>query len=443
MKRFMKMIMKILLIVAFGFFATTIFADPLDMQLQNTIQQFLTQNKMSSHLSGVQLSVLLPGENKPRDYVVGTQRFGKSNPATTQMMMQWGSVTKEYTSLLIFKLQQDGDLNVHDTLQEVLPEHFIKNANDPWPQSWKNITLIQLMNMTSGISSYTSDSISIYNPKKMNSMRSLVDIAAARTNKGCTASQGCFPAGTAWYYSNTNYIILGLIVEHYTGLTFHQALNQYIFNPFRASNNNIYVHYFIKNNNAEILHNMFHGYFNNKHHIPFWQSEWADLTDDNLSWAASAGALVGNMNTLARLTNALYHNKLVTPVFSPTPVSHLNLEQNAVQTINGKPVTNIATQCLPTSSSACYAMGLGLSYEPGIGKMWWYAGATIAYNTHYVWIPSEHVIIAVAQSNGGNGDLAILVNKINHKIRKYYLHLPTTKTNIKFPSENFSGFALR
>lgn len=434
--------MRIIFVILFSIFTTTAFADKLDTQLQNTIQQFLTQNKISSHLSGVQLSVLLPGENKPRDYVVGTQRFGKSNPATTQMMMQWGSVTKEYTALLIFKLQQDGDLNVHDTLQDVLPEHFAKNANDPWPKSWENITLIQLMNMTSGISSYTSDSVNIYNPKKINSMASLVDVAVARTNKGCTASQGCFPAGTAWYYSNTNYIILGLIVEKYTGEKFDQVINQYIFSPFKTTQTSpVYVHYIVRNI-PDITSNMLHGYFDNKHHIPFWQNGWADLTYCNLSWAASAGALYGNMNTLVRLTNALYHDKLVTPAFAPTPVSHLDLEQNAVQTINGKPVTNVATQCIPTSSAACYAMGLGLSYEPGIGKMWWYAGATIAYNTHYVWIPSEDVIIAVAQSNGGNGDLAILVNKINQEIRAY-LKLPIEKTKIKFSSGKFSDLNLK
>jgi len=387
-------------------------ADTLDTQLQNTIQQYLSQYKNIYHLSAIQLSILLPDSTTPRDYVVGTQEFGEQKLATTTMMTQWGSITKEYTNMLIFKLANDGKFKVTDNLGKIFPEHFVKNAKDNWPTSWKKVTLIQLMNMTSGIPAYaptvTDNSILQI---KQNSMENLVNIAKTETYH-CVFSQGCFPVGSAYFYSNTNYIILGLIVEKYTGESFGNVINHTILEPFKQKNSSAHVYYITQNLPKEILDNMIHGYFNNKIGIaPHLPKTWVDVTNFNLSYIASAGALIGDMDTLVKLTDAFYHNQLIAPASE--------LEQNAVLPSNGKIVTNVKKQCI--KNGGCYAMGVRILYVHHDGVIFYYQGGLLGYNAIYFWIPSEKVIIAISQPKMETNIFPLIhfSLKINTKIRAY------------------------
>lgn len=417
------------------FFSSAMNADSLDIQLQNTIQQYLNQHRNQYHLSGTQLSIILPNEKSPRDYVVGTQEYGKQKPATTSMMFQWMSVTKEYTSLLIFKLANEHQFKVTDNLGKILPGHFSKDSKNPWPLKWKRITLIQLMNMTSGIPVYPMRTMDW---TKQYSLEGLANIAGKLANT-CKANLGCFyPAGSKWFYSNTNYIILGLIVEKYTSESFERAINQYVLNPFKQkSQSPLYVYYMPTKLPKDLLNNMIHGSFDNQSPQestglstgfssvadtnPYYPKTWVDATNMNLSIGASAGALIGNMNTLAKLTDALYHNQLIAPAS--------DLEQNAALMSNGHLVTNIKKQCVKQS---CYAMGVLVLYAPSEGGLiWHYQGSDLPYNTLYFFIPSENVTIAIAQGTGatiesGDNSLINLAFKINTQIRQY-LKLPISK----------------
>ena len=292
------------------------------------------------------------------------------------------------------------------------------------------------MNMTSGIPTYNIWNI---NRKKQYSMEELVNIAK-KENNPCVAKLGCFyPAGTKWFYSNTNYIILGLIVEKYTHESFTKAITQYIFDPLKKeSKSALYVYYVPHSMPKKILSNMIHGSFNNQfiektskgflqHHttLPYFPKTWIDVTNLNLSWAATAGALIGNMDTLVQLTSALYHNQLIAP--------SSDLEKNAVLMRNGKLVKNIEEQC---AKQSCYAMGIFVLNVPSEGGLiWHYQGSDIGYNTLYFWIPTEDVTIAIAQSTGetvdsGDASLINLAFKINTQIRKY-LKLSVSKTEFK------------
>jgi len=413
-ERRMRMNYKNIFLIISTLISFNAYADSLDNQLQNTIHQYLNKNKNKYHLSAVQLSILLPNNNKPRDYVIGTQEFGKNKPATNHMLLQWGSITKEFTASLVFKLINEHKFKLTDNLEKILPEHFKKNARNPWPKAWGEINVAQLMNMTSGIPTYVDNNALIaMMQNKYFSMDDLVTIAKNKTLH-CKVSEGCFyPSGKKWFYSNTNYIILGLIAEKYMGKPFSELMQEFILNPFIKTNSNSAVYYSTQKLPEVLLNNMVHGYIDNrsgsKVHFP---KSWIDVTNDNLSLASSAGALFGNTNTMVRLIYALYHDKIIPPTSQ--------LEQYQVEVPSGKIATNLKTQC--DTHEGCFAMGVRMLFMPNQGgEIFYYQGGTLGYNAIYFWIPSENVVIGLSLPIAQRGDWPLIqfALKINTQIRRY------------------------
>jgi len=396
------------------------FADSLDDQLNASISAYLTQNQTSDHMSAVQLSVLLPNEKNPRNYVIGTQYFGSPPKATTDMMFQWGSITKEYTNVLIFQLVHQGLFKTTDSLGQLLPSYFDPSNKAPWPAVWKNITVNQLMNMTSGIPSYTEvPNTPDLSPTAAYTLEDLVAYAADYQNtNGCKSSDGCFPAGSNYFYSNTNYIILGLMIQKFSGMTYEDALNTNILAKFQ-NQNPVNLYYDADYYPANAMANMVHSYYQPDPTKPIW----TDITNWNLSWAASAGGLTGNMKTLIQMTHALYdqHGHHLAKNF------HISdLEQNLVQTTTGKPVQlqNIKTGCaynhLTGIGNECYANGIVVFYDPSWGEVWTYTGGTFGYITPYLYFKDQHgLIIALSQNTGIEKPMTALSFQISDEVLKY------------------------
>ncbi|WP_406087367.1 serine hydrolase domain-containing protein [Streptomyces virginiae] len=114
-----------------------------------------------------------------------------------------GSITKTFTATVVLQLVGEGQLALEDTVERWLPGVLTGNGHDG-----NTITVRQLLDHTSGVFSYTHDQPALsrqesYTPEE------LVEIAVSHP--------AGFPAGTGWAYSNTNYVLAGMIVEHVTG----------------------------------------------------------------------------------------------------------------------------------------------------------------------------------------------------------------------------------
>lgn len=138
-------------------------------------------------------------------------------PLTSEHLLRVGSVTKTYVSATILSLVADGSLGLEDTLDNWYPD--IPNANV--------ITVRQLLNHTSGIYNYTDDETFIVealsNPTVAYLPGALVDVALSHPP--------LFEPGADWYYSNTNYILLGMIIESVTGETAAAAIRSRLLGP--------------------------------------------------------------------------------------------------------------------------------------------------------------------------------------------------------------------
>lgn len=166
-----------------------------DLNLSIKLQNKLDSLKTAYNIKGISACVIYPGQGMWQG-VSGLSYRGL--PITNEMEFGIGSNTKLFTSVAILKLVETNLLNLDDSLYKFLPT--IANIDS-------NITIRQILNHTSGIADFTnhpgySDSI-LSNPNRVFNPYELL----------AWVGKSIFPAGTGGFYSNTNYILAGLIFE--------------------------------------------------------------------------------------------------------------------------------------------------------------------------------------------------------------------------------------
>lgn len=131
-------------------------------------------------------------------------------PVTSNTVFRIGSVTKPFTATLVLQLVEQGKVKLDAPISA-----YVKGL----PENVKRITVRQFLGQTSGLANYTAlpefDKLVAQpttNPK-------IIALAA----KAKTA----FPPGKDWQYSNTNYVVLGALIESVTGKSFAEAVRQY------------------------------------------------------------------------------------------------------------------------------------------------------------------------------------------------------------------------
>ena len=133
---------------------------------------------------------------------------------TATTIYEIGSITKQFTSAAIMKLVDQGRVKLDDDLSKYVPQ---------FPLQGKKVSIRQLLNHTSGIHSYTS---SPEWPKTWNDKLSpdaIVAFVAADTFD--------FAPGTGYRYSNTGYVLLGMVIENASGQTYAKYLDAQFFKP--------------------------------------------------------------------------------------------------------------------------------------------------------------------------------------------------------------------
>jgi D-alanyl-D-alanine carboxypeptidase len=141
---------------------------------------------------------------------------GKSAiPATAEMHYAVGSISKQFTAACVLLLQERGKLKLNDPVGKWFPE--LTRAQD--------VTLRMLLTHTSGYSDYAPQDYTI--PEWTHAARP-VDTVRKWAGKPLD-----FEPGTKWQYSNTNFVLAGLIVEKVAGMPFRQFLRENVLTPLK------------------------------------------------------------------------------------------------------------------------------------------------------------------------------------------------------------------
>lgn len=142
-----------------------------------------------------------------------------NTPIYTSTEFRIGSITKQFTAASILLLQEDGKLSVSDPFC-----NYVENC----PEAWKPITVHNLLSMTSGIFNFTN--LPDFGELRKKDMRPTESTGLVR-DKPLNAKPG-----EAFEYSNTNYVLLGMIIEKVSGKTYEQFLNERIIKPLKLKN---------------------------------------------------------------------------------------------------------------------------------------------------------------------------------------------------------------
>jgi CubicO group peptidase (beta-lactamase class C family) len=137
--------------------------------------------------------------------------------ATTVMRYSIGSVSKQFTATGILLLAEQGKLSLEDKVGRWLPA--LTHAND--------VTIRQILSMTSGYQDYWPQDYVMPSMLKPITAQQIVDQWGKKPLD--------FSPGTKWQYSNTNYVIAGLIIEKASGTPFVDFLRQNIFAPLHMA----------------------------------------------------------------------------------------------------------------------------------------------------------------------------------------------------------------
>lgn len=192
-----------------------------------------------------------------------------------------GSMSKQFTAVCILKLAQEGKLSLQDDINK-----YLLNYN----MHGRHITIESLLRHTSGITSYTE--------KKDFGPKMVVDQSKEDIMNYFMNDSLLFEPGTDWSYSNSGYVLAGLIVEKVSGKSLNEYLQQNIFNTLGMHNTSIGNYDSILPNSAFGYEDAGYGKFK-----PASYLSW--------SWPYAAGAIVSNVDDLLKWDNALYTDKII------------------------------------------------------------------------------------------------------------------------------------
>ena len=199
-------------------------------------------------------------------------------PATEQTRYRIGSITKMFTATIILQLVEEGKLSLITTVDKFYP--VLPNAN--------KITINNLLNHRSGLHNFTDDSTYttwMTHPKTHDEMLAII------------AKGGVdFQPDEKFSYSNSNYIVLGYIIEKICNKAYKEVLNERILSKVGLAN----IYYGDKTNVK-----------NNECYSYLFKSKWEQQPETDMSIPGGAGAIVSTTADLARFIEALFSLQLV------------------------------------------------------------------------------------------------------------------------------------
>ncbi|WP_416962461.1 serine hydrolase domain-containing protein [Streptomyces sp. Agncl-13] len=206
------------------------------------------------------------------------------------------SSTKAFVATVMLQLVGEGRVSLDDSVEHWLPGVVDGNGNDG-----NAITVRQLLNHTSGLFNYTADFPAIASVDGFEADRyttwtpqQLVGIAMRHAPD--------FAPGTQWEYSNTNYIVAGMIIQKATGHTWQQEVTRRVIRPLGLRDTSA------PDTSARIPGQHLHGYSDFGGSGPT-----IDVTELNPTAAGSAGAMISTTNDLTRFFSALLGGRLLRP----------------------------------------------------------------------------------------------------------------------------------
>jgi CubicO group peptidase (beta-lactamase class C family) len=338
---------------------------------------------VSPHSPGVAVLVIKDGRKLfERGYGLGDLHSGaKIDPRTN---FRLASCSKQFTAMAIMLLVHDGKLRYEQKLTDVFPD---------FPDYGQAISIRNLLNHTGGLQDYEVLMEQPENKGKWTDDHQIKDGEVLTLLE--QTDHGMFPPGTQWYYSNSGYVVLGLIVAKVSGQPFPEFLRQRIFGPLKMDNTVAYV----KGKNE--ITNRAYGHTKEG-------DTWKQTDQSSTSATLGDGGIYSSLEDLAKWDEALRSNKLLSKVeMQPalTPVT-LPATSGTGDTQPRWPANSDRPEGTPVS----YGFGWFLDPYRGHPRMWHY-GETMGFHSYIVRFPDNNlsIIVLCNRTDMGPESLALQV----------------------------------
>jgi D-alanyl-D-alanine carboxypeptidase len=335
--------------------------------LEKRLQTRLDSLHRTGQFAGAQLAVALP-DGSTLAVATGFADSAKREVMTTRHLLLQGSVGKTYASAVALQLIHEGKFALDDPISKYL-------GGETWFSRLPNaqsITIRQLMNHTSGLVRYefnerfTADLSAapdrVWRPQEL--VAYILDTAAP------------FAAGQWWDYSDTNYIVLGMIMEKVTGQSFYHLSRERILQPAGLMET--------RPSDARIIPGLANGYAGPNN--PFGGSD-AMLVDGrmviNPQFEWTGGGMASSARDLAKWGKRLYDGD----AFDRTMLSKL---------LDGVPAR--------LGQNARYGLGVIIRETPS-GTLYGHSGFFPGYQAEVVYLPAQKAAIALQVNSSVAGAL--------------------------------------
>jgi D-alanyl-D-alanine carboxypeptidase len=339
-----------------------------------SLQLELDRVRRQLGIPGISATILFP-DGSHWTGVSGLADIATKRRVTPDTAFAVASMTKTFTSALILQLVDAGRLRLTDPAIAVLPALKLKLD--------RRITVAMLLNHTSGLADY------FLNPKIDGPLQKRPTVAWTVEQTLRYVGKPLSPPGRAWHYSNTNYLLLGLIAERVSGTPYAQLVRARLLDPtgLRAT----WVQTAEKPRAA-----LAHGY-----RLPGTKPtvKPVDLDDGSgiapfrsvVTAAGSAGSLASTSGDLATWARALYAGR----VLGPTGTGLL---------LSGFSKT---TNYLPGVSYGYGVQALSIDGHPSLG----HSGRLLGFQGAFRHLPVDGLTIVVL-TNQSRADPGVIVRRL-------------------------------
>ncbi|MFJ9934888.1 serine hydrolase domain-containing protein [Streptomyces virginiae] len=259
--------------------APSVAARPRPDTLQRSLDRLVRSDGLPAALASV-----TGRDGRTRTYVAGVGDLATGAEVPRDGQVRIGSNTKTFTAVVVLQLVGEGRVGLDAPVETYLPGLVRGDGIDG-----RHITVRQLLQHMSGLPNYTEYDLQPrpYDP------RDLLDIALRH--------KAHFAPGTKWEYSNTNYVLAGLIVEKVTGRDLAREIDRRIIQ--RLGLRHTYVP---APGDVTIREPHPHGY-----HRETADGPLRDITDMDPSWSWAAGQLISTNSDLNRFFSELLRGRLL------------------------------------------------------------------------------------------------------------------------------------
>ncbi|MEB3278818.1 MAG: serine hydrolase domain-containing protein [Lyngbya sp.] len=323
--------------------------------LENTVsdttaeQLQITLDQVREDIPGAFIGIINP--ERTWVGVSGVSNLQAETPLTLEDRFEIGSITKTFVATVILQLVEEGKIGLDDPITDKLSLEVLENI-----PNFETITIRQLLNHTSGIVDYT---LPLFFQAQTNPGVFLQDWQPEELLTFIANQEPYFAPGESWEYSNTNVILLGLIIEAVTQSNIATEIRSRILEPLELNDT-----FFAEEEEIP------GGYVN-----AYWDFDgdgsFNDVSGANLSWAWAAGAMVSNPIDMARFISGLLSGQLLK---EDTLQQMLTFEQ-------------------PINSDNYDAYGLGIGALESPLRQWYgHRGLTLAHRSNLFYSPTDNII---------------------------------------------------